>query len=129
MSSKILTVTHFYSATMGEILQFSRIHREGLLLLPLKVGRLWNGHYLEIESAGRVLHFRVARRSRAVRITELAPDELGQAGFPSVDGGAFRSWWGSLPHGCQRHVMQVWVWTRAGMGVERERTITGRMEK
>lgn len=111
----------YYDATRAEIEQWSRIHSEGLLLLPLSVGRLWAGWFLDV---GGGLLFRVARFSRIVRIEELGREELAAACFPAVAPESARDWWQGLPHGLQSRAVAVWVSTRRGLaprkGMNRE---------
>jgi hypothetical protein len=108
-------MTAIYQASASEITHFARIHREGLLLLPLSVGRLWQGDWLEIHCGSRLLLFRVARMSRPCRVSELAADQAAAACFSGLDVTEAAAWWQGQPHGLQSRAMLVWVWTRKGM--------------
>jgi hypothetical protein len=101
-----------YRATATEAEQWSRIHEQGLILLPLACGRIWAGHFLEVDSPAGKLRFRVARRSRAVTVESLSEDDARAACFPSVAPGSLGAWWNGLPHGLQSRAQAVWVSSR-----------------
>jgi hypothetical protein len=78
--------------------------------LPESVGPLWAGTWLDIRAEWTRLTFRVARRSRVVRIVDLAGEDITAAGFPAVRPGVLHRWWLGLPHGWDSRATAVWVW-------------------